>query len=107
MKDPSIFDNANETLRKAEIMMDRIEKGEGTLGKMSKDPALFDSSRKALDKFSSFVEQADRGEGTLGKLLKDPGLYNNLNQSSAEITKLLYDLRQDPKRYLTIRLRLF
>jgi len=107
MKDPSIFDNANETLRKADSMMDRIEKGEGTLGKMSKDPALYDSSRKALDKFSSFVEQVDRGEGTLGKLLRDPGLYNNLNQSSAEITKLLYDLRQDPKKYLTIRVRLF
>jgi phospholipid/cholesterol/gamma-HCH transport system substrate-binding protein len=39
--------------------------------------------------------------------LKDPGLYNNLDQSSAEISKFLYDLRKDPKKYLTIRFRLF
>jgi phospholipid/cholesterol/gamma-HCH transport system substrate-binding protein len=39
--------------------------------------------------------------------MKDPALYNNLNQSSGEITKLIYDLRQDPKKYLTIRFRLF
>jgi phospholipid/cholesterol/gamma-HCH transport system substrate-binding protein len=53
------------------------------------------------------MDQIDRGDGTLSKLLKDPGLYNNLNTSSAEITKLIYDLRQDPKKYLTIRFRLF
>ena len=43
----------------------------------------------------------------MGKLLRDPSLYNNLDKSTAEITKLIYDLRQDPKKYLTIRFRLF
>ncbi len=107
MHDPAIFDHANETLRKAEVMMDRIEKGEGTLGRLSKDQQLYESSRKAIDKFAALMEQVDKGDGTIGKLLKDPGLYNNLNQSSGEITKLIYDLRQDPKKYLTIRFRLF
>lgn len=107
IRDPQIFDAANETLSKAASVMDRIEKGEGTLGRLSKDPALYDNSKQALDRFAYFVDQIDKGEGTLGKLLKDPGLYNNLNTSSAEITKLIYDLRQDPKKYLTIRFRLF
>ncbi len=105
--DPAIFDHANETLRKAEVMMDRIEKGDGTLGKLSKDQQLYETTRKAIDKFASLMDQIDKGDGTIGKLLKDPGLYNNLNQSSGEITKLIYDLRQDPKKYLTIRFRLF
>jgi phospholipid/cholesterol/gamma-HCH transport system substrate-binding protein len=107
IRNPELFDNANETLRKADIMMDRIEKGEGTLGRLSKDPALYDSSRKAIDRFAALVEEIDKGQGTLGKLLRDPGLYNNLNESTAEVTKLIYDLRQDPKKYLTIRFRLF
>ena len=88
-------------------MMDRIEKGEGTLGKLSKDEALYENAKDALGKFASLVDQIDKGEGTMGRLLKDPSLYNNLNQSTAEITKLIYDLRQDPKKYLTIRFRLF
>jgi phospholipid/cholesterol/gamma-HCH transport system substrate-binding protein len=91
INDPALFNTAHDTLKKADMLMDRIEKGEGTLGKLSTDTALYEK----------------QGQGTMGKLLKDPSLYNNLDQSSAEITKLLYDLRQDPKKYLTIRFRLF
>ena len=107
IQNPSVFDNANETLRKAEMVMDRIEKGEGTLGKLSKDTVLYERATQAVEKFTGFIDQIDRGEGTIGRLYKDPSLYNNLDHASAEITKLIYDLRQDPKKYLTIRFRLF
>jgi phospholipid/cholesterol/gamma-HCH transport system substrate-binding protein len=107
INDPALFNSASETLKKAELVMDRIEKGEGTLGKLSRDAELYEKSKTALDRFASVAEQIDQGKGTLGKLLKDPGLYNNLDQSTAEIGKLLYDLRKDPKKYLTIRVRVF
>jgi phospholipid/cholesterol/gamma-HCH transport system substrate-binding protein len=107
INDPSVFDSAHETLERANLVMDRIEKGEGTLGKLSKDEALYDKTKEALENLAALAREIDEGKGTLGKLLKDPGLYNNLDQSSAEISKLLYDLRQDPKKYLTIRFRIF
>ncbi len=107
VSDPALYDSATQTLKKAESVMDRIEKGEGTLGKLSKDVELYEKTKTALDRFAAVAEKIDKGEGTMGKLLKDPSLYNNLDQSSAEITKLLYDLRQDPKKYLTIRVRIF
>jgi len=107
VNDPALFNSAAETLKKADLVMDRIEKGEGTLGKLSKDAELYEKSKTALERFASLAERIESGEGTMGKLLKDPGLYNNLDQSTAEISKLLYDLRQDPKKYLTIRFRIF
>jgi phospholipid/cholesterol/gamma-HCH transport system substrate-binding protein len=107
INDPALFNTAHDTLKKADMLMDRIEKGEGTLGKLSTDTALYEKTKTALERFASLVDQIEQGQGTMGKLLKDPSLYNNLDQSSAEITKLLYDLRQDPKKYLTIRFRLF
>ncbi len=107
IRDPQLYDAASTAVNKAASVIDRIDKGEGTLGRLLKDPALYDTSKEALDRFVSLVNQIDQGNGTLGKLLKDPGLYDNLNTSSAEITKLIYDLRQDPKKYLTIRVRLF
>jgi len=107
INNPDLFNSATETLRHADQIMDRIEKGEGTIGKLSSDPTLYDNGKQAVERFATLVDQINRGEGTIGKLLKDPSLYNNLNQSSAEITKFIYDLRQDPKKYLTIRLRLF
>jgi phospholipid/cholesterol/gamma-HCH transport system substrate-binding protein len=107
INDPTLFDTASRTLKKAETVMDRIEKGEGTLGRLSKDATLYEKTNVALERFASLAEQIEQGKGTMGKLLKDPGLYNNLDQSTAEISKLIYDLRQDPKKYLTIRFRIF
>jgi phospholipid/cholesterol/gamma-HCH transport system substrate-binding protein len=114
INDPSLFNSANETLnsanetlKKAEQVMNRIEKGEGTLGKLSKDEALYDNTKDAFERFAALVDDIEQGKGTIGKLLKEPGLYNNLNQSSSELSKFMYDLRKDPKKYLTIHFRLF
>jgi hypothetical protein len=34
-------------------------------------------------------------------------LYQNLNNMSAEVTKLLYDFRQNPKKYLSVKVAIF
>jgi len=107
IKNPDLYENASSATKRTDLIVERIERGEGTLGKLSKDPALYDSSRQTMEKLASFVDRIDRADGTMGKLINDPDLYNNLNQTAAEMTKLIYDLRQDPKKYLTIRFRLF
>jgi len=107
INDPALYESAQSAMGKTDTIVSRMEQGEGTLGKLSKDDALYERSKRALESFASLVEEIEKGQGTLGKLLKDPGLYNNLEQSSSEISKLLYDLRQDPKKYMTIRVRLF
>jgi phospholipid/cholesterol/gamma-HCH transport system substrate-binding protein len=121
INDPSVFKSAHETLqsadgtlksadetiKKAKQIIDRMERGEGTLGKLSKDDALYEKTKNALDRFAALVEGIEQGNGTIGKLMKDPSLYNNLDQSTAEMSKFLYDLRKDPKKYLSIHLRIF
>ena len=105
--DPSIYESADATLQKFENIIARIEVGEGTIGRLTTDETLYERTAAALESFATLTEEVDRGEGTIGKLLKDPSLYNNLEQSTAEITRLLSDIRQDPKKFLTIRVRLF
>ena len=107
INDPSLYESANVALQKAGNIIARIENGDGTLGKLSTDEALYERTAVALDRFASLTEAINSGEGTLGKLLKDPSLYNNLDQSTSEITKLLYDIRKDPKKFLTIKFKLF
>jgi phospholipid/cholesterol/gamma-HCH transport system substrate-binding protein len=60
------------------------------------------------------LADAQGGKGTIGKLITDETLYNNINQTTANInqittegTKLIYDFRQNPKKYLTVRFSLF
>ncbi len=39
--------------------------------------------------------------------MKDPTLFNSFAETSSEIQKLLYDFRQNPKKFLTINFKLF
>jgi phospholipid/cholesterol/gamma-HCH transport system substrate-binding protein len=57
--------------------------------------------------YASFGACPQGGEGTVGKLLTDEALYATVNQLSSESVKLLYDFRQNPKKYLTIKFQLF
>ena len=95
--------------------------GKGSAGKLLKDEQLYDDARNALARFNStatrleaIITDAQGGKGTLGKLLTDETLYNNINQTasnvnqfSSETTKLIYDFRQNPKKYLRIKVSLF
>jgi len=91
-----------------------IRSGRGTAGKLLTDEALYNDARAAIARFNTTAERIDtvvagvqRGEGTAGRLLTDEALYNNVNQLSAESVKLLYDFRQNPKKYLTIKFSIF
>jgi len=60
-----------------EAVLGRMERGEGTLGKMSKDEALYDNATKAME---------------------------GLNGASADLRELLQDLKKNPKRYVKLSL---
>lgn len=98
-----------------------LTEGKGTAGKFLKDEQLYEDARNTLARFNTTAERVDlllaeaqSGKGTLGKFLTDETLYNNANQTmsninqlSSEGTKLIYDFRQNPKKYLTIKFKLF
>lgn len=95
------------------ISNDLIE-GKGSAGKFLQDEKLYEDARTTLDRINTILADAQAGKGTLGKLITDETLYNNINQTasnvnqfSSETTKLIYDFRQNPKKYLRIKLSLF
>lgn len=55
---------------------------------------------KTLFELKNMLANINEGKGTLGKLAKNDSVYNNLNQSLANLEKLLGDLKQNPKRYV-------
>ena len=105
--DPSVFNRADSMLARFNVVAERLEKGEGFLGRLSKDESLYVQFRDSLGKFSALADKINQGEGTVGKLFVDSSLYTNLNSASGEMVKLLYDFRQNPKRFLKIKFGLF
>jgi phospholipid/cholesterol/gamma-HCH transport system substrate-binding protein len=91
-----------------------VQAGRGTVGKLLTDEAVYNDARAAISRFNTTAERIDnvvagaqRGQGTVGKLLTDEQLYSNVNQLSSEGVKLIYDFRQNPKKYLTVKFQLF
>ncbi len=54
----------------------------------------------AVEQLNTALRDLNEGRGTAGKLFKDDSLYVHLNNSAADLDKLLIDLRAHPKRYV-------
>ena len=107
LKDPELYDHSQEAMASIRSVAARLDSGEGTLGKLSTDDELYREMKNALQQLSGFVNDIEEGKGTLGRLAKDEQLYENINELSAEVVKLIYDFRQNPKKFLTIKFELF
>jgi len=107
-------DKLDRSVNDINLMIADINAGRGTLGRLLKDEQIYNDARAAIARFNTTAERIDnmvsaaqRGEGTVGRLLNDDTLYTNVNQLSSEGVKLIYDFRQNPKKYLTIKFELF
>jgi phospholipid/cholesterol/gamma-HCH transport system substrate-binding protein len=107
VNDPSLYNRFDDLAAKFQTITDRIDRGEGTLGKLAKDEALYNDFRAGVTKFNTLVDSIQSGDGTIGRFIKDPSLFNNVNQVTSEFEKLMYDFRQNPKKFLTVNFRLF
>jgi len=107
LKDPSLYNNANDTIANLKKITDDINAGKGTIGKLSKDEELAKKLDITLTKLSELTTQLEAGQGTAGKLFKDETLYNNTNDMLTETRNLLKAIRENPKKYLSIKLHVF
>jgi phospholipid/cholesterol/gamma-HCH transport system substrate-binding protein len=107
LKDESIYTNLHETMAKANQLMDDINSGKGTAGRLVKDKEMADKLQNTINKLSSIVDRLEAGEGSAGRFLKDPSFYNNTDQLLIESRNLVKAIREDPKKYLTIHMRIF
>jgi phospholipid/cholesterol/gamma-HCH transport system substrate-binding protein len=59
------------------------------------------NANKAVTDLQTAISKINNGQGSLGLLLNDDKLYNNLNNSAADLDKLMQDLKANPKRYVS------
>ncbi len=107
MYDPSVYNNVNQAVSRANTLMDKVNQGQGTLGKFVNDPQLYDRMNETFDRMNIITTRIEQGQGSLGKLSTDPALYNNLSESSQSLREFLTEFRKSPKKYLTLKVRIF
>jgi phospholipid/cholesterol/gamma-HCH transport system substrate-binding protein len=80
------------TMRNLGGITDKLNSGQGTLGKLLADPTLYDTATATLaslrDSFGDIRQvtgRLARGEGLLGKLLAEDGMYDDLRETMASL----------------------
>ena len=107
LKDPSLYDNANDTIANIKKVSETINSGKGTIGRLVQDDELAKKLDTTITKLSELTSELEAGQGTAGKLFKDETLYNNANQMITEASALVKAVKENPKKYLSIKLHIF
>lgn len=76
------FDQISDSLAKADIA------------------ATILSANKTIEELNGIVSKINKGDGNLGKLANDEALYQNIEATTANLNKLMIDLKENPKRYV-------
>ncbi len=107
LKDPSLYNNANDTMANIKKVTETINSGKGTIGRLVEDDELAKKLDITMTKLSELTSELEAGQGTAGKLIKDDTLYNNANQMITEAAALVKAVKENPKKYLSIKLHIF
>lgn len=82
----SLKEQGNQLVDSLTRMAQKMERGEGTLGKLINDDEAYNKLTRSLDDLGNslkgvenLTKKVERGEGTIGKLFTDETAYENLN----------------------------
>ena len=97
----SAAEAAKKTVETLKNVSEKIEQGEGTLGKLIKDESLYkeaketvqsakeamESAKQTIQSVREIAEKVEKGEGTLGKLVKDDALAKEAEKTMKRVQK--------------------
>lgn len=100
-----VIQKAGITFEKLNGIIDNINQGKGTLGKLSRDETLYTNVASLAVEMKNLMITINRGDGTLGRLNRDPEPFNKLirildradrtlqdiQESDGTLNKLIYD----------------
>lgn len=105
--DPSLYDDAKSLVSRGNTMIGDVQAGKGTLGKLYTDETLFVNLRDAAKNVEAATAKLNSNTGTAGKLFTDPQLYDNLTGLTGDMRLLMGEFRQNPKKFLRVKMSIF
>src|SRR4029077_12916757 len=91
-----IVQGANDVVANFQVLSEdfkkiteRIDRGEGTLGKFLTDTSIYDNANNVTKELNTLVRDARTGPGTMGRLISDDELYKKIMQISDRVDTLV------------------
>jgi phospholipid/cholesterol/gamma-HCH transport system substrate-binding protein len=107
LKDDALYNNLNAAAANANQMVAQINSGKGALGVLAKDQAFADKLSDTVGRLDNILKGLDEGKGSLGQLVQNRSLYDHADQTLDQAQQLVKSIREDPKKYLVIRMKVF
>jgi len=107
IKDETVYNNFRDATANLNSLLKDINAGKGSIGVLAKDPKFADRLNDTVTKLDSILNRVDSGEGTIGQLMRNKDLYNHTDEMIQNTNNLITAVRQNPKKYLTIHLKIF
>jgi phospholipid/cholesterol/gamma-HCH transport system substrate-binding protein len=107
LNDPSLYEEAKKAIENGGAVINDVRSGKGSLGKLATDDELYNKLRDTSNNLSSATAKLNDNTTTAGKLFSDPKLYDNLTGLTGDLRLLIGDFRQNPKKFLRIKVAVF
>lgn len=102
--DSTFYVEMRKLLTNTNHLFDSLTTGQGTLSKLLYDPVPYQDIKQIVESWKHITDRINSGEGTIGKMLSNDSLYINFTRALDRTDALLKDFRENPGRYLRIRL---
>ncbi|HYL69667.1 MAG TPA: MlaD family protein [Candidatus Limnocylindria bacterium] len=105
--DPAVYDSAKGLVEKGNAVLEDVRAGKGTLGKLTTDDTLYNNARDASANIREASAKLNSNQGTAGKFFSDPAFYDNMTGLAGDMRLMISDFRQNPKKFLHVKLAIF
>ncbi|HWZ98840.1 MAG TPA: MlaD family protein [Candidatus Dormibacteraeota bacterium] len=105
--DPTLYDQAKQAIANTNSLIGDVRAGKGSLGKLATDDTLYNKLRDTSSNLANATAKLNDNTTTAGKLFSDPQLYDNLTSLTGDMRLLIGDFRQNPKKFLRIKVGIF
>jgi phospholipid/cholesterol/gamma-HCH transport system substrate-binding protein len=105
--DPSLYDEAKQAISNGNAVITDVRAGKGTLGKLATDDTLYTKLKETSDNVAAATAKLNDNTTTVGKLFSDPKLYDSMTGLTGDLRLLIGEFRQNPKKFLHIKVSVF
>ena len=107
LNDPSLYDEFKQAATNGNAMIGDVRAGKGTLGKFVTDDTLYTKMKESSENLANATAKLNRQYDHRGQTFSDPKLYDNLSSLTGDLRLLVGEFRQNPKKFLHIKVSVF
>ncbi len=107
INDPRLYNHLDQVTTNLNRILAAINDQRGTMGQLVNNRALAKKISRSVTRLDQLLGNIQAGKGSMGQLVTNPTLYRNANSLTVSLRSLVEAIRKQPKKYLTIHLKIF